>query len=581
MRNHTDGSRVPQAHRRNNTRLRPGGRPGEGDHATGRSTTGRASVLVRAGILTGLVALCAMALPAVAAAATGGIGGTVTSAETTKPIENVEACAYETTTEVQVKCATTIANGTYGILGLNDGSYKVRFKATGYTTQWFHGQANWFAGETVEVTGSATTPAINAELEEAGVGTVKGQVTNASNGQGAGGVEACAVGSETYRCTETNSNGEYTLSSLSPGSYTIYFSPAEACEEEQGEKLRCQPKSNYIGKSAETKAKANKTEVVNIALQPGGEISGTVTNASITHPAIAKIGVCAYKTKGSSETFSSCGYTNSSGQYTVSGLESGSYKLEFYGRICTIIKKGEEECPEVYVTQYYRGQPSRKKGETVSATAGSVTSGINESLHEAFPTTPASTAAPALTGKAILGQTLSCSQGTWSHEPTYLTYQWLRNGTVISGQTGTTYTLQTADLGNSITCSVTAGNGAGAASVTSNAVAVPKPLVTTGGSATVKGNVAMLKLTCTGGGPCAGTLKLVARVRQGKRTTNVTVGTARFSIALTKSATVRVRLTARGRSLLGKAGKRGLKVTLSGGNVKSRTLVLKAAKGKK
>ena len=136
------------------------------------------------------------------------------------------------------------------------------------------GQTSWLSAGTIEVTGNATTPAINAALEEAGVGTVKGQVTNASNGQGAGGVEACASGPESYRCTETNGNGEYVISSLSGGSYTITFYPAETCEEEQGEKLRCQPKSNYIGQSVSTKVKVNETETVNVALQPGGQISG-------------------------------------------------------------------------------------------------------------------------------------------------------------------------------------------------------------------------------------------------------------------------------------------------------------------
>jgi hypothetical protein len=68
--------------------------------------------------------------------------------------------------------------------------------------------------------------------------------------------------------------------------------------------------------------------------------------------------------------------------------------------------------------------------------------------------------------------------------------------------------------------------------------------------------------------------------KSGKRTTSVTVGTAHFSIAVGKSATIRVRLTAKGRSLLGKAGKRGLKVTFSGSGVKGRTLVLKATRAK-
>ena len=103
-----------------------------------------------------------------------------------------------------------------------------------------------------------------------------------------------------------------------------------------------------------------------MTLPVGGQISGTVTNASITHPGLAKVEVCALKPYKYEETeyFGRvrCGYTNTSGQYTISGLENGSYKVEFNGYICSIPKKGEEECPEVYMTEYYHGQQTAKKG---------------------------------------------------------------------------------------------------------------------------------------------------------------------------------------------------------------------------
>jgi len=444
-----------------------------------------------------------------------------------------------------------------------------------------------FESTPVTVKANEVTEHINAQLEEAGEGAVTGRVTNASNGQGAGGVEACVNTSESRHCAETNGNGEYTISGVVVGSYTISFSPAETCEEEQGEKVRCQPKSNYIGQSTSVKVKAKKTETVNtVALQPGGQISGTVTNASIAHPGIAKVEVCEYKIgkSGKEEFFGVCAYTNAGGQYTINGLESGSYKVEFNGYICSIPKKGERECPEVYVTQYYHGQQTLKKGETVSVSTGSNTGGINETLREAFPTTPVSTTAPALTGTPAVGQALSCSQGSWSHEPTYLVYQWLRNGTVISGQTGSTYTLQAADQGNSITCSVTAGNGAGAASANSNAVTIPVPLAVFAG-VKVKGVVASVTLRCPGPGACSGVLKIVARVttRHGRRrkTSNVTIGVASFSMAAGKSITLRVRLTGQGGKLLAKAGRRGLKVQIAGSGVQARTATLKAAKAGK
>ncbi len=264
------------------------------------------------------------------------------------------------------------------------------------------------------------------------------------------------------------------------------------------------------------------------------------------------------------------------------GLESGSYKVEFNGYICSIPKKGEEECPEVYVTEYYHGQQTAKKGEGVSVTTGSNTGGINESLREAFPTTPASTVAPTLTGTPAVGQALSCSQGSWSHEPTYVVYQWLRNGSVISGQTGPAYVLQAADKGHSITCSVTAGNGAGAATAMSNAVTIPVPLAVLVG-VKVKGSVASVTLSCPGVAPCSGVMRIIARVaKHGKhKASNVTIGVASFSMGAGKSITLRVHLTGQGRKLLGKAGRRGLKVQIAGSGVQARTATLKAGKHKK
>ncbi len=546
---------------------------------------------LRAALVCVLSACGVSALPAVAAAAEG-IKGTVTNAETAEPITGAKACLYESTSETQIHCEPTNAKGEYEIIGPSAGTYKVRFEASGYTPQWYLKQTSWASATTVTVKSGVVTPNIEAAMVETGFGSIAGQVT--SNGQGIGGIEVCADG-PSYRCTETDGNGRYTLSALGVGSYTVSFSPKEnSCEEELGVKVRCVINANVIGQSVNSvhvKAGEEPTPV-NVALQAGGQISGTVTNASITHPGIGKIEVWADHVNSKGE-YECCGYshawTNASGAYTISGLSTGSYRVGFYGDLCTEVARAErkeEECVITYVSTYYHEKASFEKGETVNVTAGSNTSGINENLREAFPTTPASTAAPALTGTPVVGQALSCSQGSWSHEPTYLAYQWLRNGTPIAGQTGSTYTVQAADPGKSITCVVWAGNGAGVASATSNAVAVPVPQVVVAG-AKVKGTVALVALRCPGPGACSGTLKLVARVttRHGKRkkTSNVTIGAAPFSVTAGKSLTLKVRLTAQGRKLMAKAGKKGLKVQINGSGVKARIVTLKAAapKGKK
>jgi hypothetical protein len=526
-------------------------------------------------VLVGCMAL--FALPSVASALPpGGISGKVTDTED-HAISGANVCLYSESGTL-IECKAAESSGEYKFEGLAAAKYRVGFNAGGFATQYYKGVSSLSEATLVEVT-TSVVPGIGAELEEVGEGSVTGRVTSASNGQGAGGVEAC---DGSGRCVETNGNGEYTLTGLSVGSHEIYFSSAETCEEEQGEKIRCQLKSNFIGGQGSVKVKAGPAATLNIALHVGGQISGTVTNASITHPGLAKIEVCATRVTGPEEYGGgNCAFTGSTGQYTINGLGNGFYKVKFNGYICSIPKKEKLECSQVYITQYYQGQQTLKNGATVSVTPGSNTGGINESLREAFPTTPASTAAPALTGTAAVGQVLTCSQGSWSHEPTYLLYQWTRNGTVISGQTGSTYTLQAADQGHSITCSVTAGNGAGAASANSNAVAIPVPLAVFAG-VKVKGSVASVTLRCPGPGACSGVMRIVVRVTtrhgRGKKTSKVTIGVASFSMAAGKSATLRVHLTGQGRKLLGKAGRRGLAVQISGTGVKAQGAKLKPSK---
>ena len=84
---------------------------------------------------------------------------------------------------------------------------------------------------------------------------------------------------------------------------------------------------------------------------------------------------------------------------------------------------------------------------------------------------PVNTVAPAITGTAQEGQTVTCSTGTWTGTPT-ITYafQWKRNGSNIGSATSSTYVLVTADVSQSITCQVTATNGSGSASATSNTI---------------------------------------------------------------------------------------------------------------
>jgi hypothetical protein len=94
---------------------------------------------------------------------------------------------------------------------------------------------------------------------------------------------------------------------------------------------------------------------------------------------------------------------------------------------------------------------------------------------------PNNTIAPVLAGPANLGQTLSCTTGTWEGTlPITYTYQWRRANTIsgygtptgnnnIAFATSNTYTVvDIEDVTREISCTVTATNSAGSASANSN-----------------------------------------------------------------------------------------------------------------
>lgn len=89
--------------------------------------------------------------------------------------------------------------------------------------------------------------------------------------------------------------------------------------------------------------------------------------------------------------------------------------------------------------------------------------------------TPVIATLPTVSGTFTVGQTLTCSQGTWTIPITSYAYQWTKNGTAISGATSSTYVLQTGDTAASIGCTVTATapSGSGTANSTTLAQAAP------------------------------------------------------------------------------------------------------------
>jgi hypothetical protein len=269
------------------------------------------------------------------------------------------------------------------------------------------------------------------------------------------------------------------------------------------------------------------------------------------------------------------------------------------------------------------------RAEVTAHNAGGTGTATSAATATVTPPAPLNTALPTIFGTPTEGQTLSATQGSWSHSPTSYSYQWLRCSSggagcaAIAGATLHTYTLTSADVGHALEVEVTAHNGGGTGTATSaptSAVAAPQPsapeatpntpsapappptpapapapgpapgTAAAAAQAIVKHGTAAIELRCIGSGPCRGTLTLSAAL--GERTRGkhrkaralasraLTLGHARFSIAAGKSAEIRVHLSGSGAAMLRKAGSKGLKVSLGGTGVAARSVLLKEEKKK-
>lgn len=89
------------------------------------------------------------------------------------------------------------------------------------------------------------------------------------------------------------------------------------------------------------------------------------------------------------------------------------------------------------------------------------------------PVKPANTLAPALSGTAEVGETLTVTNGTWTGRPTpAFTRKWLADGVEIVGATGLTHVLTEAENGAKISVEVTGSSVAGSVVKASNETAV-------------------------------------------------------------------------------------------------------------
>ncbi|MCI5137358.1 MAG: carboxypeptidase regulatory-like domain-containing protein [Candidatus Electrothrix sp. AR1] len=264
----------------------------------------------------GLISFLFIVLMCFAMSATAGtISGRVTDGSA--GISSVQVSVYDADQKYIAGNAYTDTNGDYTV-NLSVGEYKVEFVPPydkNYLGEWYNNKADFDNADIVTVTASATTANIDAVLEVGG--SISGRMRDAG-GVGVAGTIEVYNNYQMVNQSWVGSDGNYTVIGLPTENYKIFFSPG----------------GNYLGEWYTNKESIHDatsvavtapeiTANINATVAPGGGISGRITNADGIGISSCYIGVY-----DSRQKWAGSAGVDADGNYTITGLPAGHYKLK-------------------------------------------------------------------------------------------------------------------------------------------------------------------------------------------------------------------------------------------------------------
>ncbi|MDJ0770864.1 MAG: carboxypeptidase regulatory-like domain-containing protein [Ilumatobacter sp.] len=286
----------------------------------------------------------------------GAISGNVTG-PLGAPVANADVTACGSSS-----CWTSRTNldGNYTITGLPTDFFTVEFAATGLVGEYYDDVTDSGLATPVAVVVGATTPGIDAALVEGG--RISGTVTDSAGAPLPDiSVDASSsTGGSSYGSAVTDAAGTYTVTGLATDDYRVSFS-------DFGGTYLSEFYDDAVDAGSATPVAVvagATTSGIDAALAEVGAIAGTVTDG--TGAPLADISVNVYAVGGGTGGFA---ITDAAGNYTVTGLAPGSYRVYFH-----------DSLSGVYLPEYWHDAPDFVSATPVAVTAGATTGSIDPVL---------------------------------------------------------------------------------------------------------------------------------------------------------------------------------------------------------
>ncbi|WP_220094301.1 hypothetical protein [Cryobacterium soli] len=369
-------------------------------------------------------------------------------------------------------------------------------------------------------------------------GTVYGHTKTGTKPLAGVGVTAWNATGSKYGTTDAA--GRYNLAGLSAGNYKVSY-----------DKYDTSASLSFVGqywKNKATEAQANPITVgatnlsgYNVTLEQGSSISGKLTMllGGVSKPATTVSKVTTFF-NGSTTGVDHWVYLDAAGNYTISPLAAGSYKLSFGQIGATSGLRGE----------YYNNASTLAASKALTVAFAQAVTGINAELAGK----PVVSVSAYVAGATTVGSTLTAYAYTQPYTAT-ATYQWYRNGVAISGATKQKYVLVGSDSGKSISLRTTAAlSGYTSAWAAASAWSIIQPGALTGTTPTIAGLKKVgSTLTATAGAWSTGAAISYKWFRSGKPISGATTSAYKLATADGGTAiTVQVTATKLGYTTLSK-----------------------------